>query len=209
MNADLSPLEYEGGVLRLLDQRLLPTEERWLEYRDYREVARAITDMVVRGAPAIGCTAAYGVAIGARQGAPFDEVSATLAATRPTAVNLFWALDRMKRVQPRSTVALEREAQAIHAEDIASCRAIGKNGAALLPPGVVLTHCNAGALATGGYGTALGVIRSAVAAGTQLEVFADLNPGRIGQADPIESADARRGTRGDPAGSRSLGLFCA
>jgi methylthioribose-1-phosphate isomerase len=173
MNADLSPLEYRDGVLRLLDQRLLPTEERWLEYRDFREVARAITDMVVRGAPAIGCTAAYGVAIGARQGANFDEVDKTLAATRPTAVNLFWALDRMRRVTPRTVEKLEQEAIAVHEEDIAACRAIGRFGAPLLPAGTVLTHCNAGALATGGYGTALGVIRGAVAAGTKLSVFAD------------------------------------
>jgi methylthioribose-1-phosphate isomerase len=175
MNDDslLSPLRYARGVLSLLDQRLLPTEERWLDYTDFREVARAITDMVVRGAPAIGCTAAYGVAIGARQGADFDEVVRTLAATRPTAVNLFWALDRMKRVTPRTPEALEREAIAVHEEDIASCIAIGQAGAALLPPGTVLTHCNAGALATGGYGTALGVIRSAVAAGTKIAVYAD------------------------------------
>ncbi len=160
-------------MLRLLDQRRLPTEEIWHEYRSFAEVAGAIKDMVVRGAPAIGCTAAYGVALGAREGALFDEVCAALAATRPTAVNLFWAIERMKRVQPRTAEALEREAIQIQEEDIAACRAIGRQGASLLPPGVVLTHCNAGALATGGYGTALGVIRSAIAAGTRLEVFAD------------------------------------
>jgi methylthioribose-1-phosphate isomerase len=173
MNEHLSPLEYQDGVLRLLDQRLLPVEEVWLEYRDFREVAAAIKDMVVRGAPAIGCTAAYGAVLGARQGAPLDIVYATLAATRPTAVNLFWAIERMRRVAPQEPAALEREAIAIHVEDIAACRAIGEHGADLLPEGTVLTHCNAGALATGGYGTALGVIRSAVAHGRALRVFAD------------------------------------
>jgi methylthioribose-1-phosphate isomerase len=169
----MSPLLWEGGTLHLLDQRLLPTEEVWLAYDDYREVARAIVEMVVRGAPAIGCTAAYGVAIGAKQGAPFDEVVKVLASTRPTAVNLFWALDRMKRVTPRTPEALEREAIAIQEEDIAACIAMGEAGASLLPEGTVLTHCNAGALATGGYGTALGVIRSAFATGKPLKVYAD------------------------------------
>ena len=173
-NTDLlSPLRFSEGVLSLLDQRLLPGEELWRDYTDYREVARAITDMVVRGAPAIGCTAAYGVAIGARQGADLAEVSRVLGATRPTAVNLFWALDRMRRVEPQTVAALEAEAVAIQAEDIAACVAMGAHGATLLPAGTVLTHCNAGALATGGYGTALGVIRSAVAAGTELQVYAD------------------------------------
>ncbi len=173
MNDVLSPLEWRDGALHLLDQRLLPTEEVWRAYRGHRAVADAIRDMVVRGAPAIGCAAAYGVALGAREGAPFDEVCATLAATRPTAVNLFWAIERMKRVAPRTVENLEREAIAVHAEDVAACRAIGQNGAPLLPAGAVLTHCNAGALATGGYGTALGVIRAAVGAGTALAVFAD------------------------------------
>ena len=172
-SGDLSPLRYAQGVLFLLDQRRLPTEEVWHELTDFREVARAIRDMVVRGAPAIGCAAAYGVALGARQDADFDEVIATLAATRPTAVNLFWALDRMKRVEPRTPETLAREAIAIHDEDRAACHAMGEHGASLLPPGVVLTHCNAGALATGGYGTALGVIRAAVARGTKLAVYAD------------------------------------
>lgn len=169
----LSPLRWADGALWLLDQRLLPSEERWREYRSFREVAEAIREMVVRGAPAIGCAAAYGVALGAAEGAPFDAVCEALAATRPTAVNLFWALERMRRVGPRTVAALEREAQAIHEEDIAACVAIGQNGAALLPVGTVLTHCNAGALATGGYGTALGVIRAAFAGGTLLQVYAD------------------------------------
>lgn len=169
----LSPLRYRDGVLRLLDQRLLPGEERWLEYRDYRAVAQAIIDMVVRGAPAIGCAAAYGVAIGARQGASLDEVLATLRATRPTAVNLFWALDRMAHIFPPTAERLEREAIAIHEEDLAACLAMGRHGASLLPEGVVLTHCNAGALATGGYGSALGVIRAAVASGRKIRVYVD------------------------------------
>jgi methylthioribose-1-phosphate isomerase len=169
----LAPLAYADGVLALLDQRRLPTEEVWIECRTHGEVAAAIRDMVVRGAPAIGCAAAYGVALGAREGAPLDEVCRALAATRPTAVNLFWAIERMKRVAPPTVAALEREARAIHQEDVAACRAIGAHGADLLPEGVVLTHCNAGALATGGYGTALGVVRAAFARGRKLEVFAD------------------------------------
>jgi methylthioribose-1-phosphate isomerase len=167
MNEYLSPLRWHDGALELLDQRLLPTEETWIRCTTYEEVARAIKDMVVRGAPAIGCAAAYGVALGVRQNAALDQVCATLAATRPTAVNLFWAIERM-----RKNPTLE-EAQRIQAEDIAACVAIGGHGAPLLPDGTVLTHCNAGALATGGYGTALGVIRSAHAAGRKLRVFAD------------------------------------
>ncbi|HZS41783.1 MAG TPA: S-methyl-5-thioribose-1-phosphate isomerase [Polyangia bacterium] len=169
----LSPLRWTGSALELLDQRLLPVEERWVECRDHAAVARAIKDMVVRGAPAIGCAAAYGVALGARAGVPLERVIADLRATRPTAVNLFWALDRMARVAPPTADALAAEAVRIHEEDIASCMAIGKFGAPLLPDGVVLTHCNAGALATGGYGTALGVVRAAHAAGRRLRVFAD------------------------------------
>jgi methylthioribose-1-phosphate isomerase len=169
----LSPLRYDDGVLRLLDQRLLPEREVWLEYRDFREVARAIKDMVVRGAPAIGCTAAYGVAIGVRQNAALADVIATLRATRPTAVNLFWALDQMAAVQPPTVEALEQRAREIHLADVAACIAMGEAGAPLLPDGTVLTHCNAGALATGGYGTALGVIRAAHATGRKLRVFAD------------------------------------
>ncbi len=169
----LSPLRWTGNALELLDQRILPSEERWIACRDHHEVATAIRDMVVRGAPAIGCAAAYGVALGARAHAPLELVIAELAATRPTAVNLFWALERMRRVQPPSVEALTAEAIRIHDEDIASCLAIGKHGAPLLPEGTVLTHCNAGALATGGYGTALGVVRAAVEAGRRLRVFAD------------------------------------
>jgi methylthioribose-1-phosphate isomerase len=187
LDAVLSPLRWKDGALLLLDQRLLPREEVWVTCSDYRQVARAIKEMVVRGAPAIGCAAAYGVALGAKQGEHLDKVLAVLRATRPTAVNLFWALDRMaKKASKLANVsgphridgsewadALEKEAIAIHHEDIAACLAIGKNGAPLLPEGAVLTHCNAGALATGGYGTALGVIRAARDSGRKLRVFAD------------------------------------
>jgi methylthioribose-1-phosphate isomerase len=174
-NDVLSPLRWTGEALELLDQRLLPAEERWIACRSHGEVARAIKDMVVRGAPAIGCAAAYGVALGALAGAPLDHVIAELAATRPTAVNLFWALERMRVLSERQNqpAALVEEAKRIHAEDIAACVAIGRHGAPLLPEGTVLTHCNAGALATGGYGTALGVVRAAVASGRKLRVFAD------------------------------------
>jgi methylthioribose-1-phosphate isomerase len=173
----LSPLRFvpnEGrGELQLLDQRRLPTEETWVSCRTVDEVATAIRDMTVRGAPAIGIAAAYGVAIGARAGEALDGVIARLQATRPTAVNLFWALKRMKRRAHAGADALTDEALAIHIEDIEACRAIGRHGAPLLPEGTILTHCNAGALATGGYGTALGVIRAAVAAGKRISVYAD------------------------------------
>lgn len=180
----LAPLRWDGEALHLLDQRLLPGEERWYAYRDAEAVASAIRDMVVRGAPAIGITAAYGVALGVMAGQPVAALIELLRRTRPTAVNLFWALERMGRVAQAESVRasadpahlaarLVAEAVAIHREDVESCLAIGAHGAALLPDGVVLTHCNAGALATGGYGTALGVIRGAVAAGRKLRVLAD------------------------------------
>jgi methylthioribose-1-phosphate isomerase len=166
----------EAGVV-MIDQRRLPREQVFVTCRTYREVAEAIRSMVIRGAPAIGVAAAMGVALGAREGADFEEVCATLAATRPTAVNLFWAIERMRRARAESNGearALIEEAQRIRREDIAICQAIGRNGAALVPDGkTVLTHCNAGALATAGYGTALGVIRAAVAAGKKIEVLAD------------------------------------
>jgi methylthioribose-1-phosphate isomerase len=188
---DFRPIRYADGVLKLIDQRRLPTEEVWLEYTAVHEVAEAIRSMVVRGAPAIGITAAFGAYFGAREisaddhqsfMAAFDAVCATLAATRPTAVNLFWALERMKSLaranadQPVSNlkIGLEYEAMAIADQDIRINRAMGRHGAALIPdPARVLTHCNAGALATGGYGTALGVIRAAVEAGKAVRVFAD------------------------------------
>ncbi len=177
--------------LLLLDQRLLPLEEVLREYSDPTEVAVAIRDLVVRGAPAIGCTAAFGVALAARQytGSDPGELAAfvrqamtTLAESRPTAVNLFWALDRMGRqldsVASESCAdiidTLEVEAVAIFEEDLASCKAMGDFGATLVPENAkVLTHCNAGALATAGYGTALGVIRSAHRDGKVSMVWVD------------------------------------
>jgi len=187
----LSPLAYAGGMLRMIDQRLLPNEEVWLEYTDYEKVAEAIRTMVVRGAPAIGVAAAFGAYFGAKAietddfdafKKEFEKVCAVLAATRPTAVNLFWALDRMKsfafanadRPVADLKIGLEFEAMAIFEDDIRINRAMGRNGQTLFPDGArILTHCNAGALATGGYGTALGVIRAAVEAGKKVSVFAD------------------------------------
>ena len=189
--AGIRPYRYHDGVLQLIDQRLLPNAETWLEYRDYRGVAEAIRTMVVRGAPAIGIAAAFGAWFGARDiaaedfdgfCAEFDKLCAELAATRPTAVNLCWALERMKSLvqanagQPviNLKIALEYEALAIAEEDLRLNRNLGRHGEALFASGArILTHCNAGALATGGYGTALGVIRAAVAAGKQISVFAD------------------------------------
>jgi methylthioribose-1-phosphate isomerase len=177
LDDNLSPLRWDGGVLLLLDQKALPSDERWLSFTRHEEVAAAIVDLTVRGAPAIGCAAAYAVALGARQieaGAAFTLASVyeTLGETRPTAVNLFWALARMRRVE-QSPALLLREAKAIQAEDILACRRIGARGAKLIPEGGVLTHCNAGALATGGYGTALGVLRAMHADGRAPRVFAD------------------------------------
>jgi methylthioribose-1-phosphate isomerase len=173
MNEVLSPLEWKDGRLHLLDQRRLPVTETWLVYDDEVGTAVAIRDMVVRGAPAIGCVAAFGVVLGLRAGRPLEEVIATLRATRPTAVNLFWALERMRHAILAGADP-EAEALAIWQDDIDRCRRIGQAGAALIPDGAtVLTHCNAGALATGGYGTALGVIRAAHAAGKRVQVFAD------------------------------------
>jgi len=187
----IRPILYREGVLKLIDQRRLPTAEVWLDYQDAQTVAEAIRSMVVRGAPAIGVTAAYGAYFGARDIATdnyadfvkqFDRVCAMLAATRPTAVNLCWALERMKsliRANPDQPVdnlkiGLEYEAMAINDEDIRINMSMGRHGAALLPDQArILTHCNAGALATAGYGTALGVIRAAVAAGKQITVVAD------------------------------------
>ena len=165
----------------MIDQRLLPRQEVFVTCRTYQEVAEAIKTMVIRGAPAIGVAAAMGVALGAQQDADFETVCATLAATRPTAVNLFWAIDRMRRLRDslaahsRAEIVsrMIQEAQQVRQEDIALCMAIGRHGAALVPDGkTVLTHCNAGALATAGYGTALGVIRAAVEAGKKIDVFA-------------------------------------
>lgn len=176
----------EGVVL--IDQTKLPRTVEYVTCRTYEEVAEAIRTMVVRGAPAIGVTAAMGVALGllrapdAELDREFPKICATLAATRPTAVNLFWAIERMKRLyeslrgEPAGRIreAMVAEALRVHEEDIAVNRAIGRHGAPLVPDGMsVLTHCNAGALATAGYGTALGVIRAAVEAGKRVHVFAD------------------------------------
>jgi methylthioribose-1-phosphate isomerase len=187
----IAPLRWEGGALVLLDQTRLPTQEVERVCATWPEVADAIRRLVVRGAPAIGVAAAFGVALAARaSGAPtvdalladVEEASKGLAATRPTAVNLFWALDRMRRVATEARALplaevpgrLLSEAQAILAEDLAANRAMGEHGVELVPPGArVLTHCNAGALATAGYGTALGVIRSAHARGRVALVWVD------------------------------------
>ncbi len=174
-------IEWTGDGVVMIDQRLLPRQQVFVTCRTYQEVAEAIKTMVIRGAPAIGVAAAMGVALGVEQGADFETVCNTLAATRPTAVNLFWAIDRMRRLmtalQGQSATAIVsrmiEEAQQVRQEDIALCMAIGRHGAALVPDGkTVLTHCNAGALATAGYGTALGVIRAAVEAGKKIDVFA-------------------------------------
>jgi methylthioribose-1-phosphate isomerase len=186
-------LAWTPEGVRFIDQTKLPLEESYVLATTYEQVADAIVTMVVRGAPAIGVSAAYGVALGALRTtaatpvefAPeFDRICARLGATRPTAVNLFWAIDRMKLLFAAllaENATLEQikekilaEADAMYEEDIAACRAMGAYGAALLPgEGGVLTHCNAGALATCGYGTALGVIRSAVEQGKRIHVYAD------------------------------------
>ncbi|WP_031497010.1 S-methyl-5-thioribose-1-phosphate isomerase [Bryobacter aggregatus] len=184
----IETLRWTDKGVEMIDQTRLPHVEEFVLCRDYKEVADAIQTMIIRGAPAIGVAAAMGVALGAQQAsdanfeAEFEEICATLAATRPTAVNLFWGIDRMKKL--RASLAGEQlgllrekliaEAKLVHDEDIAINRRIGAHGAALVPDGkTVLTHCNAGALATAGYGTALGVIRAAVEAGKKIDVFAD------------------------------------
>jgi len=190
MNADydtVRAIEWTGEALRLLDQRRLPTEVTYLDCRETAEVIGAIRHMAVRGAPAIGIAAAYGVVLAARQAAadaagdwrsPLRSAMAELVEARPTAVNLNWAVERMRHRlhdASRERVAAEAEAEAvrIHREDVEANKRMGALGAALIEPGkAVLTHCNTGALATGGYGTALGVIRSAYAEGRITEVFA-------------------------------------
>jgi len=179
---------WTGSGVVMIDQTRLPGEVVYVTCRDYREVAEAIRSMVIRGAPAIGVAAAMGVALGVLKadekdlGTEFEKICRTLAATRPTAVNLFWAIERMRRLyaslggKPIAELRarLVEEAQEIRLEDIAINQAIGRHGVELVPAGkTVLTHCNAGALATAGYGTALGVIRAAVAAGKGIDVFAD------------------------------------
>jgi methylthioribose-1-phosphate isomerase len=162
----IEAIRWDGRALHLLDQRRLPTEERWIRLEWLETVARAITDMVVRGAPAIAITGCYGLVLGERQGVPRDEGIRRLLASRPTAVNLRWAMARMV-----GAASLEDEAVAIHLEDRSLNMALGGNGAELLDGGV-LTICNTGSLATGGHGTALGMVRSALAIGRPIHVYA-------------------------------------
>jgi methylthioribose-1-phosphate isomerase len=185
----IQPIIWRDNALFLLDQRRLPAEQVWLEYDHPKDVAKAIKDMVVRGAPAIGITAAFGVVLAARQawnvaGACWKQAMtaplARLAESRPTAVNLHWAIHRMTTLyetlpdNESAEQALLKEAQAIHAEDIAANHLMGQLGADLIDPNSnVLTHCNAGALATGGFGTALGVIRQGYTDGKIVQVYAD------------------------------------
>ena len=194
MKLNIIPVKWTDEGVAMLDQRLLPTEEKWLMLRTYTEVAAGIKDMVVRGAPAIGVSAAYGIALGAKNfvGTNIDDladeiefISDVLSKTRPTAVNLFWAIDRMNRTFQKAKAEgksvseikqiLLADSKAIHEEDIESQRLIAQFGGELLNDNsTVLTHCNAGALATGGvWGTALGVIRGAVDQGKTISVIAD------------------------------------
>jgi methylthioribose-1-phosphate isomerase len=193
MLAVFTTVERTPRGVRMIDQRRLPREEVYLELESPEEVAEAIRRMAVRGAPAIGVAAALGLALGATRAASeapadfgrrWDEMCAFMASARPTAVNLFWAIARMKRTMrraaeeglgPREIAArLEQESGRILAEDLAACRAMGRHGAELVPrEATILTHCNAGGLATAGYGTALGVIRAAVEAGKKVRVLAD------------------------------------
>ncbi len=179
-------IQWTNDGVVMIDQTRLPREEVFVTCRDYQEVATAIRDMIIRGAPAIGVAAAMGVAIGAQQAkdlaAEFPVICETLAKTRPTAVNLFWAIQRMRDLyaslaaKPEAEIrnALVAEAQLVYQEDIAINKSIGQHGAPLIVDGkTVLTHCNAGALATAGYGTALGVIRAAYSAGKKIDVYAD------------------------------------
>jgi len=189
----LPTIAREADAVVMIDQRKLPAQEIYVRCKTASEVAKAIKTMVIRGAPAIGVAAAMGLALGMRKSkatgtqkfaAEFQTMCELMAATRPTAVNLFWAIDRMKRtfadaVQAGESVdqvkdRLDLEAERIHDEDVASCRAMGAFGAEVVPADArILTHCNAGALATAGYGTALGVIRGAVEKGKRVAVFAD------------------------------------
>ena len=189
----LPTIDLQDDVIVMVDQRKLPAQEVYVRCRTAPEVAKAIRTMVIRGAPAIGVAAAYGIALGMKRSTArgtnqfaveFQKLCDLMAGTRPTAVNLFWAIDRLKAVfaagaqageSPDEIAArLVREAQSIHDEDVANCRLMGGHGAAVVPDNArVLTHCNAGALATAGYGSALGVIRAAVEQGKRIAVFAD------------------------------------
>jgi methylthioribose-1-phosphate isomerase len=184
-------IEWTDSGVVMLDQRLLPAQEIYHTYNDYRDVAAAIQSMVIRGAPAIGIAAAMGVALGIKNSPAksvedmdiaIEIIGDTISRTRPTAVNLFWAVDRMKAVYRRVRAqgveairpALIRESQEMYREDIESNKRMGRFGQELIPENArILTHCNAGALATAGYGTALGVIRAAVEAGKHVQVYAD------------------------------------
>jgi len=189
----LPTIEWKDDAVVMIDQRKLPASEVYVTCKTAKEVAKAIRTMVIRGAPAIGVAAAMGLALGMKRSSAsgtkqfateFQKFCDEMAATRPTAVNLFWAIERMKRVFARHVQAgasvdelkrlLEEESRHIHDEDVASCRAMGAYGAGLVPADArILTHCNAGALATAGYGTALGVIRAAAEGGKKVAVFAD------------------------------------
>jgi methylthioribose-1-phosphate isomerase len=187
----IQTLEWTSRGVVFIDQTKLPTEEVYVTCTTHQQVADAIRNMVVRGAPAIGVAAAMGIALGVKNSKAesvadlkkdFDQICETIRQTRPTAVNLFWAIRRMQekfealRIRPIAQIhhALIEEAQRMHAEDIAANQAMGRHGATLMPStGGVLTHCNAGALATAGYGTALGVIRAAVEQGKKIHVYAD------------------------------------
>jgi methylthioribose-1-phosphate isomerase len=185
LHTTITPIRWEDGRLQILDQRRLPRDEYYLACRQTSDVAEAIRTLAVRGAPLIGITAAYGMALAARESRTREELLAfadLLASTRPTAVNLFWALDRCRKLinahasatLPELVELLLTEARAIHADDAAACLAMAEVGAALFPSNArVLTHCNTGALATGGIGTALGVIRAAHAAGRVSTVWVD------------------------------------
>jgi methylthioribose-1-phosphate isomerase len=191
VTSPIAPVRFAGDRLVLLDQTLLPGRELEREYTRWEDVAEAIRTLVVRGAPAIGVAAAFGMVLAARASratsadgllADLETAAKGLAATRPTAVNLFWALDRMRRTaealraRPADEIRarLTAEAEAILSEDLAANRALGDHGAALVPPRArILTHCNAGALATAGYGTALGVVRSAHAGGKLAMLWVD------------------------------------
>src|ERR1051325_8641110 len=189
----LPTIDLQDDTIVMVDQRKLPAQEIYVRCRTAPEIAKAIRTMVIRGAPAIGVAAAYGIALGMKRSTAkgtrqlavdFQKTCDLMAATRPTAVNLFWAIERMKRTFSQGAQAgesaeelvarLAREAKAIHDEDVANCRAMGRHGAQVVPDGArVLTHCNAGALATAGYDSALGVIRAAVEQGKKVAVFAD------------------------------------
>lgn len=189
----LPTIEWKDDAVVMIDQRKLPSAEVYVSCRTAAEVAKAIRTMVIRGAPAIGVAAAMGIALGMRRSSAtgtkqftteFQKTCDLMAATRPTAVNLFWAIERMKKVFAEAAqggcsvdeikVRLEADARRIHDEDVESCRTMGAHGAGLVPADArILTHCNAGALATAGYGTALGVIRAAAEQGKKIAVLAD------------------------------------